>query len=554
MTSYISLTKTFIKSLAMSKGQDKRRKLMITTLSIFAIFGIMLPGALLTGFFVNIMTNALIEVGLQTIALRIMLYVITIFTMIFSINVILNELYFSDDIEKVLPWPLRIWQLVASKFTASYIAENLMQIVFVIACIIGYGLASNLPLTSWIIGIISIPFLTLIPSIYCAIIAMLIMRFTKIIKNKDIAQKVTIFIVFLALIFILGLASLIKDFNLDVFVNNISNINSTNLKILDYIFINIHLFINAIEKSSILSFIGYIIVNILAVILMLLVAELTYYKGLINLTVARNRKSKKTLSELINSSKEKPPAISYFLKEVRILYRTPIFYTHCLISNFIWPIFFYAIYKALGTNITISWIRENYLFSSEIKLIIITFIVGISAFISSLNGISSNAISREGKHFHFMKSIPLSYNIQWQVKTWVGIIFALLGVMIFFIPGCIILKIPFIHIMIYVLLGSLSTIFSSYLGIYIDSIQPKLVWDDELSALRENYNMFFSMAIIITFIGLVSFGGYFILKNLNLSFLKLIVIFLSLLIICNIIIYIISKNNIFKNIKEQEEM
>ena len=30
----------------------------------------------------------------------------------------------------------------------------------------------------------------------------------------------------------------------------------------------------------------------------------------------------------------------------------------------------------------------------------------------------------------------------------------------------------------------------AYTGIYIDSIQPKLIWEDELNSLRENYNTY----------------------------------------------------------------
>ena len=35
------------------------------------------------------------------------------------------------------------------------------------------------------------------------------------------------------------------------------------------------------------------------------------------------------------------------------------------------------------------------------------------------------------------------------------------------------------------------------MGMLMDSVNPKLVWEDALSALRENYNTFFGMAIAI---------------------------------------------------------
>jgi ABC-2 type transport system permease protein len=234
--------------------------------------------------------------------------------------------------------------------------------------------------------------------------------------------------------------------------------------------------------------------------------------------------------------------------------RTPTFYTHCIIVNFIWPIFAYAIFKASGSEMTFSFVRQNYISDYSIQLFFIVFIVGISAFITSLNSISSNAISREGKHFHFMKSIPVEYKTQIFVKTLVGIVFSILGIMVFFIPSCLIMKIPFLHVIAYIILSILAITFVAYMGIYIDSLQPKLVWDDELSVLRENYNMFFSMAIVIVFVIIFSIGGYYFLKEKEISFIALFGLYTILLTICNGFIYIMSKKSLIKNIITQEEM
>ena len=47
------------------------------------------------------------------------------------------------------------------------------------------------------------------------------------------------------------------------------------------------------------------------------------------------------------------------------------------------------------------------------------------------------------------------------------------------------------------ILSLLSVTFVSYFGIFMDSVNPKLIWDDELNALRGNYNIFFNMALAI---------------------------------------------------------
>ena len=59
MNSYITLTKTFIASIRMSQPQDKRRKIMILVLSLFAVFGVLLPVALGVGLLVKLAVRRL---------------------------------------------------------------------------------------------------------------------------------------------------------------------------------------------------------------------------------------------------------------------------------------------------------------------------------------------------------------------------------------------------------------------------------------------------------------------------------------------------------------
>ena len=557
MNSYLSLTKTFISALSMSKTKDKKRKIVIIFLSLFAIFGIMLPGALLLGFFVGTSTYNIVSMNagtsINTFIFQLVLEVIAIFTFVFGISVILNELYFTNDIEYILPWPLRIWQIVASKFTAAYIGENIMQVIFIISSLVGFGLGANIDGINWHLGFLGIVILPILPMVYCTIICMIVMRFTKLIKNKDSVQKATIFIIFSILVVVLIAVSSLGDFDFNSFEGEISQLSNKYFNVLNILFPTINLYVKAVGTGNIIPFIGYILVSALAVFIMLVLAELLYFKGVINLSVNKNS-VEENLNKLIKGSTQESQALAYFKKELRILMRTPTFYTHCIIVNFIWPIFAYAIFKASGSEMTFSFVRQNYISDYSIQLFFIVFIVGISAFITSLNSISSNAISREGKHFHFMKSIPVEYKTQIFVKTLVGIVFSILGIMVFFIPSCLIMRIPFLHVIAYIILSILAITFVAYMGIYIDSLQPKLVWDDELSVLRENYNMFFSMAIVIVFVIIFSIGGYYFLKGKEISFIALFGLYTILLTICNGFIYIMSKKSLIKNIITQEEM
>ena len=554
MNSYFALTKTLIASLSMSKPQDKRRKVMIFFLSVFAVCGIMLPVAFLVGFFAKVTAEQLASIGCETFGIHFIFHGICLFTAIFGFHVVLNEFYFSNDIEYILPWPLRPGQIVASKFTAAFIGENIMQFIFIAACLIGFGLGTDMNLFKWVLSVFGVFTLTILPMVYTAILCMIIVCFTSFIKNKDMIQKITIFFVFAFLLFILVGAGSFKDIDFEQAVLELASGNQKTFLVLDRVFPNVPLFIQSIKEGNMLLFLIYLVLNVAAVGIMLLLAEALYMKGLIRLSSLPEKKKTKDLEQLVGKCKQHSPAYSYFVKEVKLLVRTPAFFTHSIVVNFIWPIFVFAAYKIQSRQVTIESLTRAYEKNeSALQLLCLVFVVGISAFIASLNSISSNAISREGKHFPFMKYIPVSYEIQWNVKTLVGIVFAAAGVLIYVIPACVLIKVPVTHILWYIILCLLSVTFVSYMGIYIDSIQPKLVWDDEMSALRENYNMFYSMAIVIAFVAVVCVGGYFLLRNSTSNFGYLAAIFLLILAAVNATILLLMKKSGVRNIGEQEE-
>ena len=554
MNRYLTLTKTFIAAIGMSEPQDKRRKIMIAILSIFGIFGVLLPVVIVVGVLVKLMTETLQTVGCESMGIQLMFHIICLFTVIFGINVIFNEFYFSNDIEYLLPWPLKAYQIVASKFTAAFYNENIMQFLLVLACIVGYGIGSGMGIFNWILSIIGVITLPIIPLAYCGIVSMLLMAFTKIIRNKDIIQRLSVALIFILVIVLVGSIGFLQNLDIDTYVQTLASGDQTFFNVMNYVFPNVPLFVKTFAEGNLLALLGYLAANVLAIGIMLFLSEFLYFRGVIGMTSSNSNSQTKDLNKLLDTCKQRNPGFSYFVKEVRILTRTPVFFTNCIAINFLWPIFVYAMIKIQHYEISIEQLRILYAERDlRIQLLFLLGIVGISVFVAAINSLSSNAISREGKHFSFMKYIPVSYWTQWNAKAFVGIVFPAAGVLVFFIPACVILQIPLIHIVLFTLLSIMSITFVAYMGIYIDSIQPKLIWDDEMSALRENYNTFFSMAISIAFTAIVCIGGFFLFCNTKISLVFTSLILIILLAIANIIVLILTKKSGVRNIQEQEE-
>ncbi len=554
MNSYLKLVKVFTTSISMSAPQDKRRKTMMLLLGLFGVFGVLLPVTFVSGLVVNLMTETLLPLGCCGMGIELMLYVISIFTLVFGINVIFNEFYFSNDLEYLLPLPLKPYQIAASKFTAAFLAENMMQFVLVAASVIGFGIAANMSVWSWILSVIGIFTMPIVPLIYCALISMLVMYFTRIIRNKEIIQRLSVCIIFIIMLIVVASITTIQDLDIDHYVEAMATGNQEFFKIMRIVFPTMPLFVETFANGSIVALIKYVIVTILYIAVFLLLADKLYFGGLIGLSTISGTTKKSSGLKKLNKIKKRSPGMALFYKEVYTLLRTPVFFTNCVAINFLWPIFVYAMVKIQHYTVSVSVLRQLYRDGDyRVTLFIPLCIVGISLLMTAINSIGSNAISREGSQFQFMKYIPVSYSTQWNVKAVVSIVFSLLGVWIYIIPAMILLQIGIFRMIIYLVLSLLSVTLVTYTGMFIDSIQPKLIWDDEMSALRENYNTFFSMAISILEMAILCGGGYLLFCNTKISIGTLVTILLLLLGLGNMIVLGIIRKNGYRNISEQEE-
>ena len=84
-------------------------------MGIIAMCCIMIPCCIVVGFIVYIMTAALMEAGGCTEGLNLVIQLMSVFGVIFSIMVIFNLLYFSSDLDHLLPLPVKPAELVAAK-------------------------------------------------------------------------------------------------------------------------------------------------------------------------------------------------------------------------------------------------------------------------------------------------------------------------------------------------------------------------------------------------------------------------------------------------------
>jgi len=534
MSNYIALTKILLKnsltSFTNKKGKKKSSKIKNIALTAL-IFISLLPLAGTIGAAVWAAYPIFKAIGQEGLIFASGLMLVSMMILFFGIFYVMNVFYFSKDVESLLPLPLRPSTIMAAKFTVTLLYEYLTELLFLAPIIIAFGIVSKAGIIYYIYSLIGFLTLPVIPLVNAGIINMVLMRFTNISKNRDLFRIIGGVLAMLAAVLVnvksqsffngfddpeqikamlmQGNNSLL-DFITGIFPANkllaLALVNSTNIKGL----------------VNILIFVG---ISVLFTALFLTLGETLYFKGLVGISETKSKRRKIT-SEQFEKSVVKSSAIrSCTIKELKLLFRTPVYFINCVMTNFLWPVIFLIPFFANSENGKgLSDLQALVKYGSYEGIILAVAIAAI-LFASGANGITSTAISREGENIFVSKYLPVSYHDQIMAKVLSGVALGLVA-MTSMLAAAIILTMPALYMIIFILFtGILAVLFTSLAGILIDLNFPKLHWDNEQKAVKQNMNVLVHMLVSVVAAAIIVLPVIFLKLNVWVVFTAIIVVF-----------------------------
>lgn len=535
------LASVIMRSNSMEEAGNKKRKAWIMGFTAFVLLFVVIPVTIMTGFFTFILTKGLMQTGHPEFGIKLMYGLISIFTVVFGINVIFNELYFEDDISYLLPLPLKPEELVLSRFLAVFVGENMMQFAVVIAVVTGFGIAHPMNVLQWIISLAAGFLLPVIPMAVIAIAGMLLMTFTRFIKKKETVRRISYAIIILILAAGAMMLVSIDISEIVIFIIEGTASNVLFVKILDIIFPQTGLIADFMATGSVWPILVFAAICLLSLVLLSACARLFYMESVtrLNETTHVQKNAASSQSVVFRSA-----GMTLFIKEMRILVRTPAFMTNCVAANFVWPVFVLIFAKIMRADLGRAGLSA-YFAEQPHKTAAMAVILAITMVTAAMNCLGSDSFSREGKGFDYIKFIPVSYKLQWNVKTAASMVWTLAGTVPFFAFFVIYAGFDVITAVLTIVLVIASSFFVTELGMLLDSLNPKLFWLDALSALRENYNTVFCMGITIVLCGLLA-GGLF------LPFPALVIAGIEALILCvsDVVLYLMSMKSGVRNLMQ----
>ncbi len=510
------LTKTLLKSSASDSKQvnETKTKSFGKILFFILIYGYVIG---FMGYISYYAISSLVKFGRPEIFFDFAFLILLGFGIIQAVISSLNILYFSKDLEFLLPLPITAKKIVISKLNCLIVSQYMAAALLVLPGIMIYGYLLNLNVLYYIIGILSLLVFPIIPVAIVSLLISIIMKFTKLIKNKDVVQYLTIILTLFLIVAVESFSGPSGNPTQEELATNLIQINES---MGEYFggFINVNLAIEAIKNyDNINAFINLGILTGISICVFYISSNLiskVYVNTVLSLKTVNNRNSKKlNVSKNINTDKT---FIVYLKKEFKLLIRNPIFFMQCVLPIVIFPIIIGvpAIFGLKDSGVDFSVLQKDLEIIVNGNYGIIGFLI-IIIFMYAFNYTSVTSISRDGQNAMFMKYIPIDLNKQVIYKAMPGIILNLIPTIYIFIFALI--AIPSISVNTYIfvfIISLLINILNNILAVIADLKNPKLKWISEYTVVKQNFNMIFSMLFVAMEIGIIMLSGINI-KNVD---------------------------------------
>lgn len=527
MNKYFVLFKTMLRN-TFNVIDTKDKKNLKRILFVVFIGIATLPSIVSLGFLTREALFMLLPI--QQEGLVISLLFLALSTMIFFMAIFLVPAvyYFSKDSETLLALPLTPEAIVLSKFSLSMVYEFLTIFVISTPIIIGYISIMNPNVLFYLMLVVVLLTIAIVPLAFAGLIIMVIMAFVPFFKNRDFFNYAS---GFLALTFAIGLNYLMggtATLDQNSLIQLLNNGNNSLLGIMKIAFPNVPFAISALVNSNILDFVIYLVITALVLVGFVFVSKLVYFKGVIGVNETSASRKNLNLKAYNKITSSKGVIFSYFVKEMKLMIRTPVYLLNNISIVILIPaILLVTLVSGVGADDEVVMLINSIDWSSGSILLIITFagfVVGIM--MSTMNLITVTSLSREGTNIYYMKLIPMSYVKQIQAKILSGVVVSMVGILFMLVPAWIFFKIQF-HLIFFAFIASiLGMIFINYLGMIVDLIHPKLIWEQETAAVKNNLNSVFTMLPAFG----ISFGIFFLVQFIP-NTIGSVLIFLALLLV-----------------------
>ena len=493
MHKYLSLTRVLLKNSLGMMSDGKSRKALNTILYIVLAI-CMIPLSFTLYMMFDAAMTQLLPLQQEGAVLALGFHISSLVTFLFSIFLIPSIFYFSKDSETLLALPLPPQTILSAKFSVCLVYEYAFTLIVCVPLFLAYANHAQISIVYILFAILLFMSLPIYPLVLSSIITILLMRFVPFFKNRDRFNMIA------------GILSIVFAFSFSFLMNSSTMTNDPNalitmlvqghnsmISLFSRIFPAIPFAANAVIDGDAVSLVIYLLITAAALGVLVLLGRWLYFKGAIGFSETKSSRkalSAKDYSRVLRHSKVR----TYLIKEMRLLIRTPVYALNCIGMCLLMPIMLLVIFLTTDTDTLLQQLPDitPYLDGKLPYAILAGMAIGF--LFSNLNLISATAISREGTNLSFMKYIPMTLKEQLHAKVLSGILMSVVSMLLTML--CIYYLLPIFPLFWYLLTAASSLItivLGNYASLALDILHPKLVWEQEAAAVKQNMSGIVSM-------------------------------------------------------------
>ena len=493
MRKYLSLTRVLLKNSMgmMSDGKSKK------ALNVF-IYGVLAVCMIPLGFTLYMMFDTamaqLQPLQQEGAVLALGFHISSLVTFLFSIFLIPSIFYFSKDSETLLALPLPPQTILSAKFSVCLVYEYAFTLIVCVPLYIAYANNAAIGIPYILLALAIFITLPIYPLVLSSIITMLLMRFVPFFKNRDrfnmIAGILSIILAF-GFSFAMNSGTIAEDPN--ALISMLTQGNNSMISLFSKIFPAIPFAAEALISSDALQLVYYILITCAALAVLVILGKWLYFKGAIGFSETKSSRKELSAKDFARVSRHSKVR-TYLIKELRLLIRTPVYAINCIGMCILMPIMLLVIFITADADVLLQQLPDITPYLDGMLPYAVLAGMASGFLFSNLNMISSTAISREGTNISFMKYIPMSLKQQLQAKVLSGILMSVISMLLTMV--CVYFLLPIFPLTWYFAAAAASLItivLGNYASLALDILHPKLVWEQEAAAVKQNMSGIVSM-------------------------------------------------------------
>lgn len=446
---------------------------------------------------------------------------ISLMILIFSTYEIISDFYNAKDTEILLSMPFKNDEIFLGKLIGN-IASDVDYFIFFAIITIVYAINIPFSIVNIILGLIS--FVAVIVTAYCilSLILMIIMRFTNARKYGGVFKFIGYGLALAAFgiyyYFIFSTNDI--DFDekqVDLALGSLSGLTSN----LERIFYPASLFGRVMGDGNLMAFAGLVAIGILSFILVKFVASKIYLDSIIEKETKGSRKKKKSKKKAYKSNSQ---TMAMARKEFNSIVKNPVF----LYQSGIMVVMTVAIIMGLSKDFDIVTFEKELdpALREELPAIFLGAGLLIASFLFSNSMTSFTSLSREGKSFYLIQSLPLKPSSNFLGRFLGVYLINFISATILFAVLAIILKLSSIEGLALYLGMALGGVFSVFYSLYWGSKKIYTSWTKPTELNKSGltgFIMFIVSIVINVVIYGLGFGIYKISSSITLALMEVIV-------------------------------